>query len=290
MMIRLALLIPVVLLAACASAPRAAPPAPIVDSTATVAPVPAVDSAGLPAEFYAAFRAADTRARAITYWLQCVPTIAQLRASGRFGAGSAAPRMIYCARAADGVPIGGVYDIDSTYRTVRRLMLVRLDGARPRYTDSVDTARVAREAHLARDVNKSISAAWRTKNRPFSAIPFSTPDGVLEVWVIPRANKARSYVTGGDVGYTRATDGTPQPFEDRSTTWTQLNLTASGPLRVFSSTRAVPAVADLVTARFQTELGRSVVVSTPLAESALVTGLDPETGARVVWKHTAVRR
>lgn len=278
-----------VLLTACASAPGPATAVARVDSLPAAAPTAVADSAGLPATFYPAFREADARARTITYWLQCVPTIAQLRAAGRFGAAAAAPRAIYCARTADGVPVGGVYDIDSTYRTVKRLMLVRLDGARPRYTDAVDTVHVADEARLARDVTKTITVAWRAKNRPFSAVPVSTAAGV-EAWVIPRANKARSYVSGGDVGYRRSAEGVLQTVEDRSATWIQLNLPADGALRIYSSTRDVPAVADLVTARFHTELGRTVVVSTPMAESALVTGLDPETGARVVWKHTPVRR
>lgn len=277
------------LLTACASAPGPATSAATVDPTPAAAPTPVADSGGLPASFYAAFRDADARARTITYWLQCVPTIAQLRAGGRFGAAAAAPRAIYCARTADGVPVGGVYDIDSTYRTVKRLILVRLDGARPRFTEAVDTARVANEARLARDVTKAITVAWRAKNRPFSAVPVSTAAGI-EAWVIPRANKARSYVTGGDVGYTRSADGALQTLDDRSTTWIQLNLPAAGALRIYSGTREVPAVADLVTARFHTDLGRTVVVSTPMAESALVAGLDPETGARLVWKHTPVRR
>ncbi len=279
-----------VLLTACASASGPATSVPVVDVAPAVSPGPVADSGGLPATFLPAFREADARARAITYWLQCVPTIAQLRASGRFGAAAAAPRAIYCARTTEGVPVGGVYDIDSTYRIVKRLMLVRLDGARPRFTEAVDTAHVATEAHLARDVTKSIGAAWRAKNRPFSTVPVSIASGNVEAWVIPRANKARSYVTGGDVGYTRSADGALQTLDDRSATWTQLNLSATGALRIYSSVRDVPAVADLVTARFHTELGRTVVVSTPLAESALAAGLDPETGARLVWKHTPARR
>ncbi len=277
------------LLTACASSPGPAARVAMVDSTAATTPAAVTDNGSLPASFYSAFRQADARARTITYWLQCVPTIAQLRASGRFGTASTAPRAIYCARTTDGVPVGGVYDIDSTYRTVKRVMLVRLDGARPRYAEAVDTAQLAHEARLARDVTKAVTVAWRAKNRPFSAVPVSTATGI-EAWVIPRANKARSYVAGGDVGYTRSADGALQTVEDRSATWIQLNLPADGALRIYSSTRDVPAVADLVTARFHTELGRTVVVSTPMAESALVAGLDPETGARVVWKHTPVRR
>lgn len=254
---------------------------------------PAPSNSGpMSAAFLDAFTTADTRARAITFWLQCVPTIARLRASGTFGPAARAPKAIYCDRTGDGVPIGGVYDIDSAFTSVRRLTTVRLDGARPRYTDILDTARIASEAKLARDVHRTVAAAWAKRARPFSVVPFTTvPVGampVTEAWVIPRATKARSYVSGGDVGYTRNADGTLRVLDDRTTTWMQLTLPASGPFRVYSSVRDVAAVSDLVTARFHTELGRAVTVSTPVALSTLVPGLDPATGARVVWKHTPV--
>jgi hypothetical protein len=244
-------------------------------------------ASGLPADFDSRFRVADQRARAITYWLQCVPTVARLRAGGTFGPAGSAPRAIVCERTADGVPIGGVFDIDSSFRTVRRLQVVQLDGARPRYLGPLDTARVAAGARLARDVTRALTPTWTKRNRPFSAVPIVTDGGALEVWAVPRANKARSYVTGGDVGYTRAADGALAVLEDRTTTWVQLNLAPEGALTIYSSVRDIPAVADLVTARYHAELGRPVTVQTPAAISTLEAGLDPATGSRLVWKHTA---
>lgn len=246
---------------------------------------PAAPSDGLPASFHEQFAEADTRARAITYWLQCVGTVARLRAEGAFGRAAAAPRAIYCTRTADGVPVGGVYDIDSAFKKVSRLQMVRLDGARPRYSDVIDTLRIAREARATREVNRRLTAAWTKRNRPFSAVAVARTDGAVEAWAIPRANKARSIVTGGDMGFLLTAADSLRVIADRSATWTQLNLPAAGPLRIYSSTRDVPAVSDLVTARFQTELGRDVTVSTPLSISTLVPGLDPATGARLVWKH-----
>lgn len=271
------------LVAACAKSPAPAPPPPPPTAEAPAAPVTAAD--GLSPAFHEAFAKADLRARAITYWMQCVATVARLRAGGTFGAAGSAPRALYCERTGDGVPVGGVYDIDSSYRTVRRLSVVRLDGARARYTDALDTVRLARSAKLARDVSKSISAAWAKKNHPFSVVPIVVNDTV-EAWVMPRPSKARSFVTGGDVGYRLAADGTPAVIDDRSATWTQLTLPATGALTIYSSVKDVAAVADLVTARYQHDLAREVTVSTPAAISTLVAGLDSTTGARVVWRHT----
>jgi hypothetical protein len=256
---------------------------PIVVDTEHTPPA----ASGLPAGFEARFRIADQRARAITYWLQCVPTVARLRAGGTFGPAVSAPRAIYCERTTDGVPLAGVFDIDSSYRTVGRLQVVRLDGTRPRYTEPLDTARLAAGASLARDVTRALTPVWSRRNRPFSAVPIAGNGGALEVWAVPRANKARSYVTGGDVGYTRSAEGALALLEDRSTTWVQLNLAPDGPLTIYSSVRDVPAVADLVTARYHAELGRAVTVHTPAAVSTLEAGLDPATGSRLVWKHTA---
>lgn len=264
------------------AAEAARPPMAMVDTAHTPAA-----AGGLPADFEVRFRVADQRARAITYWLQCVPTVARLRAGGTFGPAASAPRAIYCERTADGVPLAGVFDIDSSFRTVRRLQVVQLDGARPRYLGPLDTARVAAGASLARDVTRALTPTWSRRNRPFSAVPIAGDGGALEVWAVPRANKARSYVTGGDVGYTRAADGALAVLEDRSTTWVQLNLAPSGPLTIYSSVRDVAAVADLVTARYHAELGRPVTVQTPAVVSALETGLDPATGSRLVWNHTA---
>lgn len=280
-----------VLAAACAKAPAPAPPAAAPAPEAPTAPATAAD--GLSHEFHEAFAEADARARAIAYWMQCVSTVVRLRSGGSFGAAGSAPKALYCERTDDGVPVGGVYDIDSSYRTVRRLSVVRLDGARPKYTGALDTARIARAAKLARDVSKSVTPVWSKKNHPFSVVPIVvgatgvTPS--VEAWVIPRANRARSFVSGGDVGYAQNDDGTLKALADRTTTWTQLTLPASGPLTIYSSVKDVAAVADLVTARYQHDLGREVVVSTPAASSTLIAGLDSTTGARVVWKHTPRR-
>mgnify|MGYP007028601114 CR=1 FL=1 len=61
----------------------------------------------------------------------------------------------------------------------------------------------------------------------------------------------------------------------------------AGALVVRSAERDVAAVTDLVTARYHTDLGREVTVQTTTMSSALVAGLDPATGARVVWRHSA---
>jgi len=45
-------------------------------------------------------------------------------------------------------------------------------------------------------------------------------------------------------------------------------------------------VGDLALARYQTDVGREVRVITAAVTSRLVPGLDPATGARVVWQHT----
>lgn len=279
-------------LAACSSGT----PAPTPDAQPVrVAPAdssPSVSTAdGLPAPLRDAFAADDARARAISFYMQCTPTVARLRAEGAFGPAARAPRAIVCQRTADGVPVGGVYDVDSAFTSVRRLQLVRLDGTRPKYTESVDTALITRAAKLARDVSALVTPVWKQRGRPFSVVPIVGAQGA-EAWVIPRATKARSFVTGGDVGYRAPVNGSGAPvlIVDRSNTWTQLNLAPSGPLRIYSSVRDVAAVTDLATARFYTDLGRNVTVSTPAVESTLVPGLDPTTGARVVWKHTPVKR
>lgn len=254
----------------------------------SVAPTTPTDV--FPAGFRTAFADADARARAIVYGIQCTSNVARLRASGTFGAAASAPRAIFCERSNDGVPLGGVYDIDSTYRTVRRLAVVRLDGGgRVRFTDALDTARLTRGAKLARDVNALVGPAWRRRSRPYTVMPI-VANGNVEAWVIPRATKARAFVTGGDVGYALSAGGAPVIIDDRTTTWTQLNLPANGPLVIYSSVKDVAAVADLVTARWYTDQGRSVSVSTPVAISALVAGLDSATGGRVVWEHNLVRK
>lgn len=179
--------------------------------------------------------------------------------------------------------------MDSAFRTIRRLQLVRLDGARPRFSEPLDTARVALAAKLARDVTASVTAEWKRRGRPFSVVPITGPDGQPEAWVVPRATKARSYVSGGDAGYSVGANRAPTVIADRTSTWTQLNVAPTGALRIYSSVRDVAAVSDLATARYHAELGRTVTVSTPTVESTLVPGLDPVTGARLVWKHTLLR-
>jgi hypothetical protein len=52
----------------------------------------------------------------------------------------------------------------------------------------------------------------------------------------------------------------------------------------------VATVADLVVARGLAEQGRQVTVTTRAARSSLVPGVDPETGARVVWEHVPAGR
>jgi len=273
-------------LAACsAGTPAPAPDAqPVRMAPADTAP--AATENGLPAALRDAFVADDARARAISFWLQCTPTVARLRAEGVFGPAARAPRAIVCQRTADGVPVGGVYDVDSAFSGLRRLQMVRLDGAQD-----------ARRVHGfgvfgAREVSVLVSPAWKKRARPFNVVPVSGANGATEAWVIPRATKARSFVTGGDMGYAAPTSSSSAPtlIADRSATWTQLNLAPTGPLRIYSSVRDIPAVTDLATARFHAELGRAVTVSTPALESTLVPGLDPATGARLVWKHTSLRK
>ncbi|WP_396213879.1 hypothetical protein [Gemmatimonas sp.] len=278
------------LLGGCASAP---PPATTASRPVAIAPVdsaPPAPTDGLSASFHTAFDSADTRARSIAYWLQCVPTIARLRADGSFGAAARAPRGIYCQRTADGVPIGVVYDVDSAFNAVRRVQALRLD-TRAAYAEPLDTALLLRAIKLARDVSAQVSPQWAQRRRPFSVVPITTANAATEAWVIPRATKARSVVTGGDVGYAAPASGrTPTLLEDRTTTWTQLNLAPTGTVRLYSSTREVPAVSDLVTARYYAELGRPVTVSTPAVISELSSGFDAATGSRIVWKHTPAQR
>jgi len=279
-------------LAACSTGtPTPTPDAqPVRMAPADTAPAAATD--GLPAALRDAFVADDARARTISFWLQCTPTVARLRAEGAFGPAARAPRAIVCQRTADGVPVGGVYDVDSAFTSARRLQMIRLDGARPKYTEAVDTAGILRAAKLARDVSVLVSPAWKKRARPFNVVPVPAVNGTAEAWVIPRATKARSYVTGGDMGYAAPASGNGAPtlIVDRSATWTQLNLAPTGPLRIYSSVRDIAAVTDLATARFHAELGRAVTVSTPALESTLVSGLDPATGARLIWKHTPAKR
>jgi hypothetical protein len=274
---------------ACAGSTAAPVPEsrPVQMAPADSAPPPPAD--GLPAAFHDAFAAADTRARGVAYWMQCVPTVARLRASGTFGPAARAPRGITCVRTTDGVPIGGVYDVDSAFTALRGVRFIRLTDRAP-HTEAVDTAQLLRALKLARNVSAQIAPAWRQRNRPYTVVPLLLAGARLEAWVIPRATKARSLVTGGDMGFTATATLTPQLLDDRSATWTQLNLASSGPVRIYSSTREVPAVTDLASARYHAELGRAVTVSTPTAISTLAPGFDPATGSSFTWTHRPVAR
>ncbi len=272
-------------LAACASAPKA-PPAPAETGVRALPPgtEPPPPPDAMPAGFRAAFGANDTRARAIAFYQACAATLSRLRASGTFGPAARAPRLFHCERTPDGVPIGGVFDTDSTFAKVQRLTLVRLDGARPRHTDRVDTARIARQAHIARDANRQIAAAWRKQGRPFFIVPYTPGQGPVEAWVIPYPTRVRSVILGGEVAFARAGTAVTRLL-DRTAGWRQVSVPAEGPVVLASAEAEVATVADLVVARGLAEQGRQVTVTTRAARSSLVPGVDPETGARVVWEH-----
>lgn len=286
----------------CASAPAPQPESTPVQVAPPETPAPTV-SDGMPPGFADAFGAADFRARAIAFHQQCVPTVARLRAAGRFGTAASAPRLIFCERDTDGVPVGGVFDVDSAFRTPRRLTAVRLDGDRAKYLSPLDTAQILQRARLARDVTRAVTPVWNRLKRPFTVIPLTLADGTHEGWVIPRATRANAVVFGGDAAYVfssgasggagsgASTGNAPavQQIVDRTKTWMQVALPAKGPVRITSAEPSVAAVSDLASARYLTDLGREVTVTTATASSILVPGLDPATGARVVWKHTPVR-
>ncbi|AMW06362.1 hypothetical protein [Gemmatimonas phototrophica] len=278
-------------LAACAGSTAAPAPdvTPVQLAPADTAPLRPAD--GLPATFHDAFAAADARARAVAYWMQCVPTVARLRAGGTFGPAARAPRGIICVRTTEGVPIGGVYNVDSNFTALRGVRFIRLTDRAP-HTDALDTVPLLRALHLARNVSAQVAPAWRQRNRPYTVVPLVLAGPRLEAWVIPRATKARSLVTGGDMGFSATVTSTLTPLllDDRSATWTQLNLAPTGPVRIYSSTREVPAVTDLASVRYHAELGRTVTVSTPAAISTLARGFDPGTGSSFTWTHRPVAR
>ncbi|HEY0928794.1 MAG TPA: hypothetical protein VGE27_02645 [Gemmatimonas sp.] len=280
-----------VVMSACASAPK--PPAEVPSSPVQMAPPEPetpVSNDGMTPAFSEAFAAADLRARAIAFYQQCVPTVARLRSSARFGAAARAPRVIFCERDAEGVPIGGVFDVDSAFKTARQLSAVRLDGDRPKYTGLLDTAAILSRAKLARDANKLVAPVWAKLKRPFTVVPVTVASGAHEAWVIPRATRAGSMVIGGDAAYVAAAGGTGvQQTMDRTKTWMQVALPARGAVTITSAEPGVAAVTDLASARYYTELGRDVTVITTTATSKLTPGLDPATGARVVWKHQPTR-
>jgi hypothetical protein len=269
----------------CASGGARATDATPVRALPAEATPPSAPSA-LPATYAAEFAARDARARAIVFYQQCSATVIRLRAGGSFGAAASAPRAVYCERTADGVPIGGVFDIDSNFTRARRLTMIRLDGARPKFTDAVDTARIAVEAKLIRDITRDVSAGWRLLKRPFVVAPVVPPDGALEGWVIPLPTKARSAVLGGEIGLTRASTGGLERLTDHLGTWKQVPIPASGAVTLVSSERELPAVADIAVARGLADAGREVVVTTTTAKSALVSGTDAATGSRFTWQHT----
>ncbi|BAH40926.1 hypothetical protein GAU_3884 [Gemmatimonas aurantiaca T-27] len=277
-----------VLVTGCASAPKPAevPSTPV--QMAPPEPVAPAPTDGMTPAFTEAFAAADLRARSIAFYQQCVPTVARLRAAGRFGAAARAPRAIFCERDAEGVPIGGVFDVDSAFKAPRGLTAVRLDGDRPKYTGILDTAAIVSRAKLARDVNKVVTPVWAKLKRPFTVVPVTVASGTHEAWVIPRATRAGFFVMGGDAAYVSAATGVSQTV-DHTKTWMQIALPARGQVRITSAEPSVAAVTDLASARYYTELGRDVTVTTAAATSTLVPGLDPTTGARVVWKHQPIR-
>ncbi len=251
-------------------------------------PAPRAAADGMPAGFNLAFTAADARARTVLYYQQCSATVLRLRASGTFGVAASAPRAVYCERTADGVPVGGVFDIDSSFTKARRITLIRLDGTRPRYTAAIDTARLVREARIVRDVTRDVSAAIRRQGRYITVVPYSPSDGPLEAWVIPLSTGgARSVVLGGDMVFARAADGTLARTVDHSATWRVTTVPATGIVQLNSAERDVPAVADLAVARALAERGRDVAVKTSVSINSLVRGLDPS-GSRFTWEHTRV--
>lgn len=279
---------------ACAKAPK---PAPV--ATAPVGSAPRLDERGLPVGFAESFAAADARARAVVFWQQCSSNVLRLRAGGTFGAAARAPRNVHCERTADGVPVGGVFDTDTGFTTARRLILVRLDGSRPRYTEIVDTQRVAQAARLVRDVTRELTRdaakanaalpAARRVTRPFTVVPVVSPYGVLEAWAIPVSTQgARTAVQGGDIAVVRAAGGALQRIVDHSATWKVITIPAAGAIRVTSSERETAAVSDIAIARAYTELGRDVTLVTAVATSRLLPGVDV-TGSRFRWQHTPTR-
>jgi hypothetical protein len=153
----------------------------------------------------------------------------------------------------------------------------------------VDTARIARQAHLARDANREVAAAWRKQGRPFFIVPYTPGQGPVEAWVIPYPTRVRSVILGGEVAFARAGTGVARLL-DRTAGWRQVSVPAEGPVVLASAEAEVATVADLVVARGLAEQGRQVTVTTRAARSSLVPGVDPETGARVVWEHAATGR
>ena len=249
---------------------------------------PAPTAGAMSAAFMTAFNNADARARSLVFHNECATTVQRLRGTGSFGAAAAAPKLVFCERTSDGVPIGGVFDIDSAYIKVRRLTVVRLDGTRPRYTDAIDTARVAAEARLARDVTREVTPSQKKLSRTFTVVSITPKDGAMEAWVMPWPTKARSVITGGEIAMMRDASGALRRTVDHTATWKTVSVAATGAVKLQSAEREVAAVSDLAAARGLADLGRLVSVQTGAAWSTLVPGLDEATGARMKWEHSRI--
>jgi hypothetical protein len=272
----------VLALTACASGGT---PAVDPDAVTAVRALPpdtaaSTDIPGMPRGFGAEFVAADARARRILYHQQCAAAVPSLRARGKFGAAGSAPRGVYCARTADGIPLGGAYDIDSALTTVRRLTVIRLDGAQARWTQPLDTTRIVSAARAARELSRSLTPQRRGKNRPFVVVPVIADSGTPEAWAMPLiARGGRTLVTGGDVGATASS-----PIADRTATWKTMTVPGTGMVTIRSAEPSVAAVQDLLMARMLAERGREVTVVTATATSSLVPGQDAS-GSRYTWQH-----
>jgi hypothetical protein len=181
--------------------------------------------------------------------------------------------------------VGGVFDVDSAFTRARRVTLIRLDGDRARYTAPIDTARVAREAGIERDVSKQLAAPWKKLGRACMVVPYTRHDGVTEGWVIPFAVQGgRTIVMGGDEAYTRDAAGGLVRIVDHSASFKFAAMAASGPVTLLSDQPLVPTVSELVMARSVALRGREVSVTTAGTVSALVSGADPN-GSPFRWQH-----
>ncbi len=280
----------VLVLAGCASGGSKVPPESVVDiQILPIDTTPKAPVDPMPAGFRPAFATADARARAIVFSQQCESTVLRLRAAARFGAVATAPRRVHCERTADGIPVGGVFDIDTGFTRARRVMLIRLDDARPRYTTAIDTVRVAQLARLKRDVDRLVGPAWRRQSRPYSVVSRVKDDGTFEAWVLPlSARGGLTAVLGGDMGFDRGADGKPVKTIDRTATWKLFTVPATGDVTIPSAEEEVAAVSDLVLARSLADQGRTVTVTTAVARSELVPVRDSVTGSPSSWVHARV--
>lgn len=272
-------------ISACASNKPSVEPSTAVRALPPDSAPPAPPVGAMSAAFTSAFSDADSRARAIVFRNECALNVQRLRAAGSFGAAATAPKVIFCERTSDGVPVGGVFDIDSAFTKVRRLTAIRLDGARPRYTDAIDTARLAAEAKLSRDVMKDVTPSQKKLSRTFTVVALTQKDGTIEAWVMPWPTKARTVIMGGDIAMTRDANGALKRIVDHSATWKTINVATTGAVKLPSAENEIASVADLTAARSLADVGRQVWVITGTVQSTLVPGLDEATGARVRWEH-----